>query len=103
MSPKKSIFFTCLRGNQQFSNLKLNKNNVYITSLRGKLKVMHIIFFFLLLFYLDTCEEIIRFTDNMPFPKKTVICASHSVNLSTKNRVLFFVENLNLKVEAVVE
>ena len=38
--------------------------------------------------------------DNKPLPKKQLFVQSHSVNLRTKNRVPFFAENWNLKVEA---
>ena len=41
--------------------------------------------------------------NNRPFPTKMLYVQSHSVNLSTKNRVLFFAENWNLKVEVVTE
>ena len=37
----------------------------------------------------------------MPFPKNQLFVLSPSVNLSAKNRVLFFAEKWNLKVEAV--
>ena len=40
---------------------------------------------------------------NMPFPtnKNQLFGQSHSVNFSTRNRVLFSAENWNLNVEAV--
>ena len=37
----------------------------------------------------------------MPLEKEMLFVQSYSVNLSTKNRVLFFAENWNLKVKAV--
>ena len=37
----------------------------------------------------------------MPFPKKKLFVQSHSVDLCTENRVLFFEENWNFKVKAV--
>ena len=37
----------------------------------------------------------------MPFPKKQLFIQSHSVDLCTENRALFFEENWNLKVKAV--
>ena len=44
------------------------------------------------------------FQNNMPFPKKKkLFVQSHSVNLCTKDSVLFFAENWYLEAEAVFE
>ena len=39
----------------------------------------------------------------MPFPKIQLFIQSHSVDLCTATRVLFFEENWNLKIKAIVE
>ena len=40
---------------------------------------------------------------NMPFSKIQLFIQSHSVDLCTTTRVLFFEENWNLKVKAIVK
>ena len=47
--------------------------------------------------------DTIILVNNRPFPTKMSFVQSHSVNLSTKHRVLFLAENWNLKVEVVTE
>ena len=46
-------------------------------------------------------KQVICGYNNMPLTKSQLFVQSHSVNLSTKNRVLFFAKKWNSKVEAV--
>ena len=57
--------------------------------------------YFLIIYH--TCNHhIVLEIYNMPFPKKTVICQSHSVDLCTENLVIFFEEHWNIKIKSIV-
>ena len=46
---------------------------------------------------LNEVQKLCTIVHNMPFPKYQLFVQSHSVNLSTRNRVLLFAENWILK------